>query len=471
MNKKIIQIILAFVLPLFMYACTENDYGNADETKIPSITEYKDAFKVSVNQDSNIVTLSFSGTGARPVWMVDGVSHTDLTYKMVVAKAGTYSIEAKVSNKYGVSDGAVALSFVLNNTLVPKEKITLLCGGLTNSTKQWVWNSKVDGHFGCGENYGNPTGWWSCGANGKEGVGMYDDVFTFGYNGNGSSGTYTYDPGAGKTIYVNKDCTFSPLNAFNPHDGNDYQATVAVQNTTWTMDIVDEDLFITFPAGTFVGYVPNADAYNKPRFKVVNISNDVVTLVHYNGGIAWKIQLVSKAVFDAGGDTELDGSKYAAAIVGSWKWDETTDGHFGCGENASNPTGWWSCAAEGKDGYGLYDDVLTFNSSLAYTFDPGTAGTVYVNSGCKFDPFNQFNTNDGKDYQATVAIQNSTYTVTLENGKYYLTFPAKTLVTYVPSEEVYNNPKYLITKMTNNLLEFVSLGTGISWRYRFVRKS
>ena len=471
MNKKIIQIILAFVLPLFMYACTENDYGNADETKIPSITEYKDAFNVSVNQDSNIVTLSFSGTEARRVWMVDGVSHTDLTYKMVVAKAGTYSIEAKVSNKYGISDGAVTLSFVLNNTLVPKEKITLLCGGLTNSTKQWVWNSKVDGHFGCGENYGNPTGWWSCGANGKEGVGMYDDVFTFGYNGNGSSGTYTYDPGAGKTIYVNKDCTFSPLNAFNPHDGNDYQATVAVQNTTWTMDIVGEDLFITFPAGTFVGYVPNADAYNKPRFKVVNISNDVVTLVHYNGGIAWKIQLVSKAVFDGGGDTELDGSMYAAAIVGSWKWDETADGHFGCGENASNPTGWWSCAAEGKDGYGLYDDVLTFNSSLAYTFDPGTAGTVYVNSGCKFDPFNQFNTNDGKDYQATVAIQNSTYTVTLENGKYYLTFPAKTLVTYVPSEEVYNNPKYLITKMTNNLLEFVSLGTGISWRYRFVRKS
>lgn len=99
MNKKIIQIILAFVLPLFMYACTENDYGNADETKIPSITEYKDAFNVSVNQDSNIVILSFSGTEARPVWMVDGVSHTDLTYKMVVAKAGTYSIEAKVSNK------------------------------------------------------------------------------------------------------------------------------------------------------------------------------------------------------------------------------------------------------------------------------------------------------------------------------------------------------------------------------------
>ena len=88
------------------------------------------------------------------------------------------------------------------------------------------------------------------------------------------------------------------------------------------------------------------------------------------------------------------------------------------------------------------------------------------------DPAKLHYSGDGStDFQEPVSKQITTYTVTNDGSKYYLQFPAKTYVSYIPSEDVYNNPKYLITKMTSNMLEFVSLGSGISWRYRFVRKN
>jgi len=153
-------------------------------------------------------------------------------------------------------------------------------------------------------------------------------------------------------------------------------------------------------------------------------------------------------------------------------WDETTAGHFGCGSTALTPTDWWSCGAEEKAGYGLYDDTLTFDASGNYTFNPGAGGTIYCNWATYsfMDPTMLYYSGDGStDFQYPVSSQTTTYTITNDGSTYYLEFPAKTYVSYLPSEEVYNNPKYQITKMTNSLIEFSSLGTGISWRYRFVK--
>jgi len=380
MNKTLFNVFCIIVFSMTLFACTEKDYGDADQTKVPSISNYKDIITATVDQSTNLVTLKLDSKGVMPVWVFeDGTTSNTNEYQMTVRLAGTYTIEAKVSNKYGVSDGSVTLTYTINNTLVDKDIITNLCGGTGTTTKEWVWNSKADGHFGCGPDYSNPTSWWSCGANGKAGFGMYDDIFTFGYNNSGISGSYTYDPGTGKTIYVNSGCTFDPFNAYNTNDGKDYQATVALQNATWTLEYEGNDLYLTFPAGTMVGYMPNVYTYSTPKFKIIALTKDKISMVTYNGSIAWKYEFISKAVFDAGSNAELDGSQYATAIVGSWKWDETTDGHFGCGPDSSNPTSWWSCGAEGKAGLGLYDDILSFDASGNYTFDPGTGGTIFCN--------------------------------------------------------------------------------------------
>ncbi len=300
MNKTLFNVFCIIVFSMTLFACTEKDYGDADQTKVPSISNYKDIITATVDQSTNLVTLKLDSKGAMPVWIFeDGTTSNQNDYQMTVRLAGTYTIEAKVSNKYGISDGSVTLTYTINNTLVDKDIITNLCGGTGTSSKQWVWNSKADGHFGCGENYLNPAGWWSCAANGKAGVGMYDDIFTFGYNSSGISGSYTYDPGTGKTIYVNSGCTFAPFNAYNTNDGQDYQATVDVQNTTWTLSYEGSDLYLTFPAGTMVGYIPNAYTYNTPKFKIIALTSNKITMATYNGSIAWKYEFLSKEVFDS----------------------------------------------------------------------------------------------------------------------------------------------------------------------------
>jgi hypothetical protein len=295
MTKTLIKIFCAVALPLIMNACGEKDYGDADLTKVPSIDAYKSAITVKVDQTTNLVTLNMDSKEIMPVWIFsDGSTSSENNYQMTVRNAGTYTMRAKVANKYGISDGTVTLTYTLNNTLFDMTLIKYLCGGTGTSTKQWVWNSAADGHFGCGPSYSNPTGWWSCGANGKAGVGMYDDIFTFGYAGSGLTGTYQYDPGTGGTIYVNSGCTFSPFNAYNTNNGNDYPATVSVQNASWTFKYEGNDLYLTFPANTLLGYMPNIETYNTPKFKIISVTNDKLSMACFNGGIAWKYEFIPK---------------------------------------------------------------------------------------------------------------------------------------------------------------------------------
>ncbi len=469
--NNLFKILFASLLLFATYSCSEKDYGDASQNQVPSIDTYKNQISATVDQNTNLVTLKIDDNSVMPVWIFeDGTTSNTNEYKMTVRLAGTYTIEAKVGNKHGISDGSVKLTYTINNTLVDKDLIKFLCGGTSSSKKEWVWNSKADGHFGCGPSYTEPTGWWSCSSNGKAGMGMYDDIFTFEYSGSGISGAYSYNPGVGNTIYVNSGCNFDPFKVYNTNDGNDYQATVSSQSSSWSFTYEGNDLYLTFPTKAMVGYIPNIETYTNPKFKIISLTEDKISMACFNGSIAWKFEFLSKQLFDSGVDSPLNGSEYAKAIPGSWVWDETTDGHFGCGPDSSSPVSWWSCGAEGKAGWGLYDDMLTFGADGSYTFNPGSGGTIYANKDCSFAPLGAFNPNDGNDFQATVGSQTATYSITNDGTNYYLQFPAKTFVSYVPSEEVYNNPKYLIAKMTKSSIEFVSLGTGISWRYRFVKK-
>jgi hypothetical protein len=149
-------------------------------------------------------------------------------------------------------------------------------------------------------------------------------------------------------------------------------------------------------------------------------------------------------VFDEG--EALTPAEYAKGLIGTWTWESTTPGHFGCGESTSNATGWWSAAANDKAGWGLYDDMLTFNADGSYVFDPGEGGTVYMNHG------------------VTVADL-----VTGDDGNYYISFPAQTIVSYISSDDFFATPRVMITKMTTNVLEFNSVQNGISWHYRLMR--
>ena len=76
--------------------------------------------------------------------------------------------------------------------------------------------------MGCGEPGSDGSNWWAAGVNDKADWGVYDDRISFSHSATdpATQGTYTYDPGEGGTVYVNKDCTIFP--EYNTNDGQDF---------------------------------------------------------------------------------------------------------------------------------------------------------------------------------------------------------------------------------------------------------
>ena len=58
------------------------------------------------------------------------------------------------------------------------------------------------GHLGCGSSGSDGLEWWSAQPGDKADFGVYDDIMNFSIDEK-----YTYNPGEGGTVFVNKDCT------------------------------------------------------------------------------------------------------------------------------------------------------------------------------------------------------------------------------------------------------------------------
>ena len=451
--KNIIRYFAwTLVLP-FLFSCQPEAITHPDQSKIPSASDLK---VVSAIDSMNRVTFAISNTGCVPIWIYDGsIVGTGNGFTMQFVNAGDYTMEVKAMNQNGQSDGSISYTFNVPTTYVPPydpaADLKLLTGG---STKQWHIDGTIVGHMGCGPSVAESASWWGAAVNDKKDWSVYDNVVTF-----GSDYSYTLDPVDGK-IYVNKDCTYQP--ASNPNDGNDYNATCEKVSTTFTLKKGTDDnayLYLTLPANTIFSYLPNDDFLKNPQFIVKEISAGKLVLATWNGGIAW--QFILTPVDPNAGLSDTD--KLTGGSSRSWMMDYATAGHLGCGPDATNPGGWWSAQPFEKINWGLYDDVLTFNSDGSYTFDPGVGGKVYVNKGCTFEPSN--NPKDDNDYNVAISKQTSTFTL---NGD-KLTFPANTHIGYMSSDAQFANPTFTVTIITNDVLELVYNGNGIAWHWRFVR--
>ena len=170
----------------------------------------------------------------------------------------------------------------------------------------------------------------------------------------------------------------------------------------------------------------------------------------------------------------FDPTPYMKAIAGEWQWNSEVAGHFGCGEPGTDGTNWWSCGANEKADWSLYDDRMTFTADGVYTYNPGD-GQVYVNKDSGFK--NEYNTNDGNDYIAPIDEYTTSYTI--ENSwndagieEIYLVLPEGSNLSYIPNPEALTNPRwrFLETK-TSAIKKKMSLvidNGGIAWKYEFI---
>ena len=156
----------------------------------------------------------------------------------------------------------------------------------------WTWNADVNGHFGCGENLGNPLGWWSGEAHCKDNAFMYNDVITF-----TADGKYTLDPVDGKS-YINKDVTvYDNLKTGEQPYNDDFVIAIDPVTVDYTLDEVGDYEVIKLADGGMFSYTPNNDFADEPWLYVKSYTKDEIILMSYtatgNGGgpIAWQFIL------------------------------------------------------------------------------------------------------------------------------------------------------------------------------------
>lgn len=113
------SILMMLALALGITACSPDDFTSPNEAGIPLAANYEDAITILVNQETNWVTFSFNATGVMPLWIIDGTTYTS-TFNMTkyYRKAGDYSVDVKIVNANGISDGVITKSFTINKTIM-----------------------------------------------------------------------------------------------------------------------------------------------------------------------------------------------------------------------------------------------------------------------------------------------------------------------------------------------------------------
>ena len=431
---------------------------------------------ISVNQETNYVTFVMNNKGVVPMWifgdqLIDGKASKSYVYttnnlSLRFREAGTYTVEVKAYNSNGITQGSIVKTFSLENTYRDPFDPTPYIKAISNGDSQnWVWNSTVDGHFGCGP-VGDPLGWWQCPAGGKQGF-LYDDVMTF-----TAEGKYTYHPGDDQA-YAKGDAEYP---AGHPIESDDYLFPAEEKTTTYTFEnewneAGIEEIYLVLEPGSILSYVAHKSIVDNPRYFVMDESTSelkktiklmsTVYTPNNADGISYYYEFVPQ------------GKPKADPLYGyeskTWVLDNEAPGYMGCGPDAGNPTGWWSANPHDKDDYGVKDDEITFFANGKYIFDPGEDGVVYVNKDSNYYP--EIYTGDGNDYDAPAERMESTYTLGSDDIGDYIELPAGVLFGYVPNAAVLEEPtKLYIKENTQTKLTVVTVFEGISWQFIFKPK-
>ncbi len=231
---------------------------------------------IQVDQETNYVTFTMNNKGVVPIWIfgeqkIDGkaskkYSYTQNGVSLRFREAGEYAVEVKAYNANGISQGSVVKTFTMENTyrdpFDPTPYINAVSG---DGSQNWVWNSTVDGHFGCGPSLDNPKGWWSCEAGGKEGF-LYDDIMTF-----ASNGEYTYDP-VDDYGYANKGSEYKTQYKTADEDylfGTELSTSKYTFESNWN-DAGIEEVYLVLASGSEMSYVPHKSIVEEPRYLLMD---------------------------------------------------------------------------------------------------------------------------------------------------------------------------------------------------------
>lgn len=293
-------LLIAVTAGLTLSACSPEDFDGVSEAGLPLAENAK--VTASVDDETNTVTFHMEGDGIYPMWYipVDGkevtknpVYSTVNPLQKIWVNSGDYKVYYRVGNRNGMSQGMGETTFHVTNTLVDFSEIVGKLSG-----KEWRIAATEPAHLACGPSGTDGTEWWKAGANEKAEFGVYDDRLTF-----GADYSYTYNPGAGGTMYVNTGCSIFP----DYHQDTDYMVPVSEQHSSYQLSAEGDDLYLVMPANTCFPYIPADAAYNgELRLRVESITGSTMVLVWDDGNIAWHYILTCASEGFQGFDSNSD---------------------------------------------------------------------------------------------------------------------------------------------------------------------
>lgn len=115
--KNILKYMAAVLIAGFaITACSPEEFTGANGN-IPQASDYADNFKVTVDQTTNYANFEFiSAPGVTPVWIEGDTYSSSFGYSKYYRKKGIYTIECKVKNRNGISDGSIIRTFEIEKT-------------------------------------------------------------------------------------------------------------------------------------------------------------------------------------------------------------------------------------------------------------------------------------------------------------------------------------------------------------------
>ena len=276
-----------------MTACSPDSFDGADPNGRPTVDGVD--FQITVDQETNQMVASYTAkAGTYPVWILDGTTYSTLPevgYKN--SEAGTHTVELKLGNRNGFSQGGVKKTYTFNETKIDYSKDFRLITG-----KEWRIANKEIGHMGCGEAGTDASGWWAAQPDDKKAFGVYDDRITFTAE-NLKGGNYSYSAGADGMTYVNKETQWGG------GASEDVDVALGDQTATWSFEELDwtdkegntsKQRYIRLSANTLFPYISSDAQYADPLFRVEQLTSSKLVLVYDkpDRSIAWRFILTSK---------------------------------------------------------------------------------------------------------------------------------------------------------------------------------
>lgn len=282
--KKINQNLTVCILFLSFISCND-ERPNLGEAPTTKDAEFAYNFNDS---NQNIVEFLAGDANYQYVWdFGNGRKSAEKQTTSFYPNKGDYDVSLTVFGPGGSASTKQTIQIVNDDLSLLSDSIYYyLTGG---SERTWMIDSTRDQHLGVGPNPPDPTlgftpNWWAAGPADKSGCNLYDDRFTFRFEG------FEFDQITNGFAYTHGD--FHETFPSSVQVKDDY--TVPFENQmgeTWTID-KESDTTISISGKAFIGFYTGQGTNT---YKVLKINNNEMHLRYLHEGneeLSWYLWLV-----------------------------------------------------------------------------------------------------------------------------------------------------------------------------------